>query len=75
MTSIQGQASAEYAGLLALAAILGGRSTHRRPAARKRHPGTLAGALSGTTRGSAPVVAHAADVADLQAALLATERR
>ena len=74
MTSIQGQASAEYAGLLALAAILGATlALIAGPPLVHAIRGALSGALSGTTRGSAPVVARAADVADLQSALLATD--
>lgn len=74
MTSIQGQASAEYAGLLALAAILGATlALIAGPPLVHAIRGAIAGALSVTTRGSAPAVAHAADIADLQAALLATD--
>jgi hypothetical protein len=74
MTSIQGQASAEYAGLLALAAVLGATlALIAGPTLVHGLRSALGAALSGSAQGSAPVVAHAADIADLQSALLSAE--
>lgn len=72
MTTIQGQASAEYAGLLGLAAVLGATlALIAGPPLVQAVRSALASVLSGPSRGSAPVRASAADIADLQSALLA----
>ena len=74
MTGIQGQASAEYAGLLALAALLGATlALIAGPPLVHAVRSALGAVLSGSARGPAPVAATAADIADLQSALLATD--
>lgn len=74
MTSIQGQASAEYAGLLAFAAVIGATlALIAGPPLVNAIRGALGAALAGSAQAPAPVVASAADIADLQSALLATE--
>ena len=73
-TSIQGQASAEYAGLLALAAVIGATlALIAGPTLVNAIRGALGAALSRVQQEPSPVVARAADIADLQSALLATD--
>ena len=71
MTGAQGQASAEYSGLLALAALLGaGLALIAGPPLLGAIRGALAAVLSGQSRTPAAAHASAADIADVQSALL-----
>jgi hypothetical protein len=74
VTNVQGQASAEYAVLLALAAVLGATLAliAGPPLAHViRH--VLVSALSGSAGGPSLIAATAADVADVQSALVASD--
>ena len=71
MTAVQGQASAEYAGLLALAAIIGATlALIAGPPLAHAVRDALAAALTGTPRLSGSPAASAADAADVGSALL-----
>jgi hypothetical protein len=73
VTAVTGQASAEYAGLLGLAAVLGATlALAAGPPLLDAVRNTLVAALSGRARSPAPVVASAADIADVQSALRPT---
>jgi hypothetical protein len=71
MTAIGGQASVEYAGLLGLAAVLGAAlALVAGPPVLGAMRNALVAALSGTPHRPTAVVASAADIADVQSALL-----
>jgi hypothetical protein len=73
MTTVQGQASAEYAGLLALAAVLGATlALVAGPPLVHAVRNALVAALASPAQQPAPVIASAADIADVQSALLPT---
>jgi hypothetical protein len=73
MTAIGGQASVEYAGLLGLAAVLGAAlALVAGPPVLGALRNALVAALSGTAHRPTAVVASAADIADVQSALLPT---
>jgi hypothetical protein len=68
---IAGQASVEYAGLLGIAAMLGaGLALAAGPPLAGAVRGALVSALSGATAAEAPPIASAADIADIQPALV-----
>jgi hypothetical protein len=73
MTAVTGQASVEYAGLLGLAAVLGAvLALVAGPPLLGAVRNSFIAALSGRAHSPAPVVAGAADIADVQSALLPT---
>ena len=73
MTAVTGQASVEYAGLLGLAAVLGAAlALVAGPPLLGAVRNVFVAALSGRAHSPAPVVAGAADIADVQSALLPT---
>ena len=73
MTAVTGQASVEYAGLLGLAAVLGAAlALVAGPPLLGAVRNAFVAALSGRAHSPAPVVAGAADIADVQSALLPT---
>jgi hypothetical protein len=73
MTTVTGQASVEYAGLLGLAAVLGAvLALVAGPPLLDAVRNAFIAALSGRAHSPAPVVAGAADIADVQSALLPT---
>ena len=73
MTAVTGQASVEYAGLLGLAAVLGAAlALVAGPPLLGAVRNAFIAALSGRAHSPAPVVAGAADIADVQSALLPT---
>jgi len=73
MTAVTGQASVEYAGLLGLAAVLGAAlALVAGPPLLGAVRNAFIAALSGRAQSAAPVVASAADIADVQSALLPT---
>ena len=73
MTAVTGQASVEYAGLLGLAAVLGAAlALVAGPPLLGAVRNAFVAALSGRAHSPAPVVAGAADIADIQSALLPT---
>jgi hypothetical protein len=75
MTSVNGQASVEYAGLLALAAVLGAAlALIAGPPLINAVRDALVSAFSGSPRRAEPVTASAADIADVQSALLAGDQ-
>jgi hypothetical protein len=75
MTGVHGQASVEYAGLLALAAVLGAAlALIAGPPLVHAVRNALVAVLSGPAHAPGPRIASAADVADVQSALLPAER-
>ena len=73
MTAVTGQASVEYAGLLGLAAVLGAAlALVAGPPLLGAVRNAFIAAISGRAHSPAPVVAGAADIADVQSALLPT---
>src|SRR5512141_1018354 len=71
MTSIRGQATAEYAGLLAVAAVLGAvLALAAGPPLASAVRDALAAMLTGRVERVAPVAPAAADITDVQSALL-----
>jgi hypothetical protein len=73
MTTIGGQATVEYAGLLGVAAVLGAAlALVAGPPVLSAVRDALVAALSGTPHSPAAVAASAADIADVQYALLPT---
>jgi hypothetical protein len=74
VTSIRGQATAEYAGLLALAAVLGATlALVAGPPLASAIGHALVALLPGPAGPATPLVPTAADIADVQAALLPGE--
>jgi hypothetical protein len=74
MTTVQGQASVEYAGLLALAAVVGATlALMVGPPLVHAVRNALVAVLSSPAHQPTPVIASAADIADVQSALLPTE--
>jgi hypothetical protein len=71
MTGVNGQTSVEYAGLLAVAAVLGaGLALVAGPPLLYAVRSALVAVLSGQTHSPAPVDASAADIADVESALV-----
>ena len=74
MTGVEGQASAEYAGLLALAAVLGATlALIAGPPLVHAVRDALAAVLSGSVREPLPADVGAADIADVQSAISGDE--
>jgi hypothetical protein len=72
MTHVQGQASAEYAGLLGIAAVLGAAlALVAGPPLAGAVRNAFVAALSRSASAATPVVTSAADIADVESALLA----
>jgi hypothetical protein len=71
MTTVQGQASVEYAGLLALAAVVGATlALMVGPPLVHAVRNALVAVLSSSREQTTPLIASAADIADVQSALL-----